>query len=73
MEIFENYIRLSPKQSVDWNEVDTLKLANEDLLLILSNGQVIKLSNQRPTTVDAAFRAFESYKAHHRSSKGKKS
>jgi len=65
MKINKNNIEISEKETISWKEVETMKMHNEDLCLVLTSGKVIHVPEARPTTVDAAFRSFESFIKEH--------
>ena len=65
MKITNEKIEINSNDSIPWNKVDNIRTNNDKLCLILSNGQVIEIDQVRPTTADAAFRAFESYLKDH--------
>jgi hypothetical protein len=65
MKVNKNNIQISEKETISWEEVETLKTHDSELYLILSSGKVLKVPAERPTTIDAAFRAYESYIKNH--------
>jgi predicted ATPase len=65
MKINKDNIQISDKETVSWEEVKTLKSHDSELYLVLTSGKVLKVPAERPTTIDAAFRAYESYVKDH--------
>ncbi|MCC5832153.1 MAG: hypothetical protein JJU12_03825 [Chlamydiales bacterium] len=65
MKITNDRIEISGSESIPWEDVKTLRLLNEKLALVLTDGRVIELSNVRASTIDTAFRAYERYLKDH--------
>ncbi len=65
MKITGEKIEISRSESVSWKDVKQLRLLNNKLALVLVSGRVIEVENLRPTTIDTAFRLYESYLKEH--------
>lgn len=58
MEISSNRIDLT---SIDWREVQSIRLMDDKLGFVFKNKQTLELSNLSPSAIDLAFRTYESY------------
>lgn len=65
MKITDEKLEISQSTSIEWKDVDNMRLSNDKLCLVLSSGKVIELDHIRPTTIDAAFRAYEHFLKEH--------
>lgn len=65
MKITSEKFEISSSESISWEDVKTLRLLNDKLALVLTNGKVIELSHLRPSTIDTAFRLYEKYLKDH--------
>ncbi len=65
MKITNKKLEISSNEEVAWDDVESLRLLNNKLALVLSDKRVIELTNLRPSTIDSAFRAYEGYLKEH--------
>ena len=65
MKITSEKMEITASESIRWEDVQTMRLLNDKLALVLNDNQVIEIDHLRPSTVDAAFRAYESYLKEH--------
>lgn len=65
MRITSEKLEISPSDVILWEEVKTIRLLNEKMAIVLSGGRTIELSHLLPSTIDAAFRAYERYLKDH--------
>ncbi len=47
--------------SIDWREVQSVRLTDDKLGLVFKNQQTMELSNLSPSAIDLAFRTYESF------------
>ncbi|NGX62214.1 MAG: hypothetical protein K940chlam9_01708 [Chlamydiae bacterium] len=73
MKITSERFEISTTRSIAWEDVETLRVLNDKLALVLSNGEVVELSHLRPTLIDSAFRSYERYLKDHPEKKRKSS
>ena len=65
MKITSNKLVVSDTESIEWEDVDNLRLSNNQLCLVLSSGKTIKVKDVHPSTADQAFRVYEAYLKDH--------
>ncbi len=72
MKITGDRLEISPEESIPWGDVETLRLLNETMVLVLENGKTVEFSHVHPVTIDRAFRAYENYLRDHPEKRRKK-
>ena len=65
MKITHDKLELSSSESIPWEDIKTLRLLNNKLALVLTNDQVIELTNLLPSKIDSAFRAYDKFLKEH--------
>ncbi len=65
MKITSELFEISPSQTIAWREVKTMRMLNDKLAVVLSDGRIIEVPHLRPPTIDLAFRSYENYLRDH--------
>lgn len=67
MKITSELFEITPSQTIAWRDVKTMRMLNDKLAVVLSDGRIVEVPHLRPTTIDLAFRSYETYlRAHPR-------
>lgn len=65
MRITSESLQISPSDTISWEEIKTIRLRNEKLDLVLTDGRTIELTRLLPSTIDLVFRTYEKYLKDH--------
>lgn len=65
MKVTEEKIEISEGKEISWDEVESLRIVNHKLALVLSNQEVVELHDLRPSTIDMVFRFYEDFLKKH--------
>lgn len=65
MRITSENLQISPSDTISWEEIKTIRLRNEKLDLVLTDGRTIELTKLLPSTIDLVFRTYEKYLKDH--------
>lgn len=61
MKITSEFFEISPSETIAWRDVKTMRMLNDKLAVVLSDGRIIEVPHLRPPTIDLAFRSYENY------------
>lgn len=65
MKITSELFEISPSDRISWRDIKTMRMHNDTLAVVLSNGRIIEIPHLRPPTIDLAFRTYETYLRNH--------
>jgi hypothetical protein len=65
MRITNEKLEITPSEIILWEDLKTMRLLNEKLILVLNDNRTIELSHVLPSTVDLAFRTYEKFLSDH--------
>ena len=65
MKITSELFEISPSETIAWRDVKTMRMLNDKLAVVLSDGRTIEVPHLRPPTIDLAFRSYENYLRDH--------
>lgn len=65
MKITNELFEISPLQTIAWSDVKSMRMLNDKLAFVLSDGKIVEIPHLRPATIDLAFRSYENYLREH--------
>ncbi|MBS0623125.1 MAG: hypothetical protein JSS62_00720 [Verrucomicrobia bacterium] len=61
MKFLQEKIEITPDQDVSWEEIESLRLLNGKLILVLKNQTTLEIKDLNPKLIDLAFRSYERF------------